>query len=83
MGLGLYLNMESENPSFSFELDYADNAVVCKVIMQPDGYDILFDGRPMASIAHTDEWTWIQASGAILPQTIIDEIGFRVESEYK
>ncbi len=75
--------MESENPSFSFILDYANKAVVCEAIMQINAYDILFDGRFMASIVHTDYWTWIQSSGIILPQSIIDEIGFRIESEYK
>jgi len=53
------------------------------VITQDNGYDILFDGRLMGSIEHTDEWTWIQASGVILPESIIEEIGDRVESEYK
>ena len=75
--------MESEYPSFNFELGYADQTVDCKVIMQSDSYDILFDGRWMASIAHTEDWTWIQSSGVILPDAIIHEIGFRVESEYK
>ena len=75
--------MESQNPSFSFELEYAAKVVKCKVIMQDNGYDILFDGRLMGSIEHTDEWTWIQASGVILPDSVIEEIGDRVESEYK
>ena len=75
--------MENQAPSFSFALDYAGRSVTCAVVMQPESYDILFDGRWMCSIAHTDEWTWIQASGVILPDAIIDEIGLRVESEYK
>jgi len=62
---------------------YADKAVLCKVTMQENSYDILFDGRLMASIAHTEDWTWIQASGVILPETIIDEIGFEIENKYK
>jgi hypothetical protein len=75
--------MESQAPSFSFALEYASKAITCEVIMNPQSYDILFDGRWMASIAHTDEWTWIQASGVILPESVIDEIGLRVESEYR
>ena len=75
--------MESQQPSFSFPLTYADMTVNCEVIMEHEGYEILFDGRSMGTIAHTDDWTWIQASGVILPHSIIDEIGFRVESEYK
>ena len=75
--------MESQSPTFNFAIEYAAKTVNCEVMMQPDAYDILFDGRWMASITHTEEWTWIQASGVILPDSIIDEIGFRVESEYK
>ena len=75
--------MESEYPSFSFVLEYANKPVICEVVMQSNAYDVLFDGRWMASIEHTDEWTWVQAAGVILPDAIIDEIGFRVESEYK
>ena len=75
--------MEEQNPAFNFELVYAEKIVNCKVIMQPQGYDVIFDGRFMATIAHTDDWTWIQESGVILPGSIIEEIGLRVESEYK
>ncbi|WP_186461882.1 hypothetical protein [Mucilaginibacter pallidiroseus] len=75
--------MESENPFFCFPLVYGDEAVVCKAVMQDIGYDIEFDGRWMASIAHTEDWTWIQSAGVILPAAIIEEIGLRIESEYK
>jgi hypothetical protein len=75
--------MDNPNPSFNFTIIYAEKAVDCEVIMQETGYDILFDGRWMASIAHTEEWTWIQASGVILPNSIIAEIGFEIENEYK
>ncbi|GAA4326037.1 hypothetical protein GCM10023149_28630 [Mucilaginibacter gynuensis] len=62
---------------------YAENSVNCKVVMENEFYDVYFDGRWMAAIAHTDEWTWIQASGVPLPENIIEEIGARIESEYK
>lgn len=75
--------MEDQNPAFSFEMEYAGNTVICKIIMQPQSYDILFDNRFMASIAHTGEWTWIQESGVILPDSIIEAIGCRIESEYR
>ena len=75
--------MEINNPSFAFALEYAGKAINCEVVMRSDNFDLLFDGRWMASLAHTDEWTWIQASGVILPEEIIDEIGSRIESEYK
>ncbi|RFZ90066.1 hypothetical protein D0C36_22755 [Mucilaginibacter conchicola] len=75
--------MDVDNPFFQFELMYADQIVICKVIMQTNGYEVLFDGRWMAAVAHTEDWNWVQASGVILPQKIIDEIGLRIESEYK
>lgn len=75
--------MDIDNPFFQFELMYADQIVICTVVMQTDGYEVLFDGRPMASVVHAEDWSWVQASGVILPQTIVDEIGLRIESEYK
>ncbi|WP_454804666.1 hypothetical protein [Mucilaginibacter phyllosphaerae] len=74
--------METENPSFVFELEYAGNPVICEVIMQPTAFDIKFDGNSLATIEHTVDGTWIQASGAVLPNEIVDEIGLRIESEY-
>ena len=75
--------MENGTPSFRFELEYGDKLMSCEVFMKENGYDVLFDGRWMAHIAHTEDWTWIQASGVVLPEAVIEEIGFRVESEYK
>lgn len=75
--------MEPTNPSFSFPLEYAGEMVICEVVMQEEGYGILFDGRWMGAIAHTEDWIWIQSSGVILPESVIDEIGLRVENEYK
>lgn len=75
--------MEDQTPIFSFEIGYASETVTCKVIMQPQSYDVFFNGRFMATIGHTDDWTWIQESGVILPASVIDEIGYRIESEYK
>ncbi|WPU99193.1 hypothetical protein SNE26_24580 [Mucilaginibacter sp. cycad4] len=75
--------MEDQTPVFSFEIEYAGETVICKVIMQSINYDVLFNERFMATIGHTGEWTWIQESGVILPDSVIEEIGYRIESEYK
>ena len=75
--------MEEQQPAINFDLEYAGNTVDCKLVMEQRSYQVLFDGRLMATIAHTEDWNWIQESGVILPEEIIDEIGFRVESEYK
>ncbi|MES2268753.1 MAG: hypothetical protein V4520_18460 [Bacteroidota bacterium] len=74
--------MESDNPSFKFELEYGGESVSCEVIMQPNAFDVLFDGRWMASVEHTEEWSWIQSSGVILTESTIEKIGLRIESEY-
>lgn len=74
--------MEEQHPTFNFALEYAGNTVNCEVIMKPNAYDVVFEGRWMASIEHTEDWTWMQASGVILPDTIIAEIGFQIESQY-
>ena len=75
--------MEDQSSAFSFELEYAGETVNCKVNMQAQSYDILFDGRYMATIAHTGDATWTLESGVILPESIIEEIGLRVENEYQ
>jgi hypothetical protein len=75
--------MDYQDNSFRFELQYAGRVVLCEVIMQIDAYDVMFDHRLMGSIEHTEDWTWIQASGIILPEEIIEEIGSRIESYYK
>ena len=72
-----------QHPTFNFNLDYAGTTVDCKVVMEDRSFTIFFDDRLMATIAHTDDMDWIQESGVILPESIVEEIGCRVESEYK
>jgi hypothetical protein len=74
---------ELESPVFTFELKYADNPVNCKVLMQESSYDIYFDEKFMGSLEHTEDFQWILASGVILPQEIIQEIGFEIEHRYR
>ncbi len=63
-----------QQPTFNFDLDYAGAPVNCRVVMEDRGYSLFFDARLMATIAHTDDMEWIQESGVILPEEIIDEI---------
>ncbi|MBE9585975.1 hypothetical protein IM792_16090 [Mucilaginibacter sp. JRF] len=65
--------MDDQNPSFCFVIDYAGKSVLCEVIMQESAYNILFNGRWMASIEHTEDWNWIQASGVILPDDVVQK----------
>lgn len=74
---------ENENPTIAFGLDYGGQLIFCEAIMQEAHFDIHFDGKWIASIAHNDDWDWMQSSGIILPETIIDEIGLRIESYYQ
>lgn len=74
---------DREHPVIGFGLDYANELGYCEAVMKDDHYEVLFDGKWIASIAHNDEMQWMQASGVILPEAIIDEIGLRIESNYK
>lgn len=73
---------DGEHPVFGFGLDYGNELVYCEAVMQHDHYEILFNGAWIAAVAFTEDMEWIQASGAILPQSIIDEIGYRIVSQY-
>ena len=74
---------DNESPVFGFGLEYGGELIYCEVKMLDIGYDIYFNNEWKASVAHTVDFTWIQSSGAILPQEIIDEIGFQIEDRYK
>lgn len=75
--------MNEEYPAFGFGLVYSGRLVYCEVTMQENAYSITFNAEWVASIECTENFTWIQASGTILPQEIIDEIGFKIESQFK
>ncbi len=74
---------DRQHPVIGFGLDYADQLIYCEAVMQDNHYDVLFNGIWMASIAHTEEWDWVQESGVILPDAVVAEIGLRIESNYQ
>jgi len=74
---------DKEYPVIGFGLDYGKELIYCEAVMKDNHYQVLFDGKWIASIAHNDAMECTQASGAILPEAIIDEIGLRIESNYK
>jgi len=69
-----------EHPVIGFGLVYGDELIYCEAVMTDNEFDVLFNGNWCASIAHNDDWDWMQASGAILPERTIAEIGLRIES---
>jgi hypothetical protein len=71
------------HPVIGFGLDYGDQLIYCEAVMQHNEFDVLFDGKWVASVAHNEDWDWMQASGVILPEEIIAEIGLRIESHYQ
>ena len=73
----------SSNPVIGFGLEYAGQLVFCEAVMQERHYDILFDGQFMCTVELTDNFDWILSSGTLLPQATIDEIGFKIESNYE
>ena len=50
--------------------------------MQEDAYNVLFNGRWVASIAYNEDCAWMQAAGIILPKETIVPIGLKIESYY-
>jgi len=74
---------DMQHPVIGFGLDYANELVYCEAVMKENHYEVLFDGHWIASVVHNDEMEWSQASGTILPEAIIEEIGFRIDSNYK
>ena len=71
-----------ENPSIQFGLAYGNEIKSCRVVMQDTSYDVYFNNEWIASIMHDDNWDWRLASGTILPESIIDAIGLKIESNY-
>ena len=71
------------NPVIGFGIAYGGEMIFCEAMMEEHSYEIYFDGKWMASLEHTDQLDWIQASGIILPHAIIEEIGERIESHYQ
>lgn len=74
---------EMEYPVIGFGLAYGGELVFCEAVMKDNHYDVLFDGKWMASIVHNDNMEWMLASGAILSDGMVREIGFRIDSNYK
>jgi len=72
-----------DNPVIGFGIAYGNEMIYCEARMDERSYDIYFDGTWTASVAYTDQFYWIQESGVILPQSIIHEIGQRIEENYK
>ena len=70
------------NPVIGFGIAYGNEMIYCEARMDERSYDIYFNGTWTASVEHTDQLNWIQASGAILPQDIVDEIGQKIEGHY-
>jgi hypothetical protein len=66
-----------------FGIDYGNELIYCEAVMQHDHYDIHFNGVLVGSVAHNGDFESMLASGKVLPQSIIDEIGFKIESHYK
>ena len=78
----LYLTMENETESLSFNMPYAGKDTDCHIKMTDSGYDILFDGEFMASMATDENDVWRQTAGAPIPADIIEIIGDKIESRY-
>lgn len=73
----------NEHPAIGFGLEYANQLVYCEAVMKDNEYDVLFNDHWVASIAHNEDWNWMEASGVILAEETIAEIGLKIESHYQ
>jgi hypothetical protein len=74
---------DEEHPVIGFGIDYGKELIYCETIMQHDHYEVRFNGVWVGTVEATEDFGWIQASGTILTQCIVNEIGFKIESHYK
>ena len=69
-----------ENPIVEFEVNNAGETFHCKAIMHDRHYDIIVNDKSIASIEHTENCNWKQISDTGLSQTLIDDIGSKIEA---
>lgn len=72
----------AQYPVHGFGLAYNEELIYCEAVMSDQGYEIMFDGKWRARVELNDQDTWMLAAGAPLPQTLIDEIGKKIEEHY-
>ncbi|MDO3627537.1 hypothetical protein [Mucilaginibacter sp. BT774] len=72
----------AENPVKGFGLSYNEELIYCEVVMHENHYEVLFNGNWIAAIEMNGHGRWMQASGIILPQSIIHEIGEKIGHFY-
>ncbi len=65
-----------------FRMYYAEKATTCIAVMRDTWFEVIFNRRPVAILVMNGEMEWMLAGGTILPDEIVDEIGYRIESRY-
>jgi len=76
------MTVETIDQIFGFGIGYETRLVLCEVIMQDGGYEILFNGKNVAEIIMDDNMEWRQSNGYPLGCSLIYEIGFKIVSKY-
>lgn len=69
-------------PSLGFGLEYPSELIYCEVIPNEQAFEVLFNGKPVAEIQLNENMNWMLFSGIPLPNTIINEIGWRIENVF-
>ncbi len=67
----------------AFRMRYAGKPTICVAIMRGTWYEIMLNRIPVAGLVIIDDMEWLLAAGTILPDEIVEEIGYRIESRYK
>jgi hypothetical protein len=67
---------------FGTGIAYANELIYWQVEMADDDYKVLFFGELVAEITLNENGEWVLSSGIPLPDSIISEIGQRIEAQY-
>ncbi len=74
--------LQSDSLMFGTGIAYADQLIYCEVEMDEDDYKVFFFGELVAEITLNENGEWMLTSGIPLPESIISEIGQRIEALY-
>jgi len=66
----------------TFRMRYADKVTICAAVMRDTWYEVMFNRRPVAILVMNGEMEWMLAEGTILPDEIVAEIGYKIQSRY-
>lgn len=74
--------IEIDTPSLGFGLQVSTRLIYCEAFANDESYFILFNSIRVAEIKLGDDCYWFLWSGKPTSQSLIDEIGQRIENHF-